>query len=144
MKPTILAVDLEGTLISNAVSQIPRPGLFPFLQYAHTRFSQLVIFTTVPEPLARRICGLLVSEEVAPEWFAHLPYIVWDGPTKDLRFVVPEVGQALLLDDHAPYVHPGQESFWVEIPLFGSPYADDDTGLELAKLRIEDRLSHSP
>lgn len=27
MKPTILAMDLEGTLISNAVSQIPRPGL---------------------------------------------------------------------------------------------------------------------
>jgi len=143
MKPTILAMDLEGTLISNAVSQIPRPGLFSFLQYVHSRFSRLVIFTSVPEPLARRICNLLVSEKVAPVWFAHVPYVVWEGPTKDLRFVVPEVGQALLFDDHSPYVHPGQEKLWVEIPLFGTPYADGDTGFDLAKLRIDERLSHS-
>lgn len=31
MTPTILAMDLEGTLISNVVSQIPRPGLLDFL-----------------------------------------------------------------------------------------------------------------
>ena len=30
MRPSILALDLEGTLISNAVSQIPRPGLYNF------------------------------------------------------------------------------------------------------------------
>jgi hypothetical protein len=34
MKPTILALDLEGTLISNAISQIPRPGLHCFLEDA--------------------------------------------------------------------------------------------------------------
>jgi len=107
MKPTILAMDLEGTLISNAVSQIPRPGLFPFLEYVRTRFSQLVIFTSVSEPLARKICVLLVTEGAAPAWFALLPYVDWDGPTKDLRFVASDVGQTLLLDDHAPYVHPG-------------------------------------
>ena len=142
MKPTILAMDLEGTLISNAVSQIPRPGLLPFLEYMKIQFNQLVIFTTVPEPLARRICGLLVTEGVAPPWFAQVPYIHWDGPTKDLRFVTSEAGKALLLDDHAPYVHPGQEGYWVEIPLFGSPYSDDDSALELAKLRIEQKLAN--
>lgn len=31
MRPTVLALDLEGTLISNAMSQIPRPGLHAFL-----------------------------------------------------------------------------------------------------------------
>jgi hypothetical protein len=31
IRPTVLAVDLEGTLISNTMSQIPRPGLFMFL-----------------------------------------------------------------------------------------------------------------
>ncbi|WP_269792844.1 NIF family HAD-type phosphatase [Stenotrophomonas sp. Iso1] len=141
MKPTILAMDLEGTLISNAVSQIPRPGLFPFLQYMRAQFSQLVIFTTVPEPLARRICSLLVAESAAPTWFAQLPYIFWEGPTKDLRFVTSDPCDAILLDDYAPYVHPGQESQWVEIPLFGSPYADDDIGLDLARLRIHERLA---
>lgn len=141
MKPTILAMDLEGTLISNAVSQIPRPGLFAFLGYVHVEFSHLVIFTTVPEPLARQICSLLVAERAAPAWFAQLPYVKWTGTTKDLHFVAADPAQVLLLDDHGPYVHPGQEGHWVEVPLFGSPYADDDDGLEIAKLRIGERLS---
>jgi len=141
MTPTILAMDLEGTLISNAVSQIPRPGLSPFLGYARARFQQLVIFTSVPKPLCRNICGLLVSEGVAPPWFEQLPYISWDGATKDLRFVAPDVDKVLLLDDHAPYVHPGQENHWVEVSLFGAPYPEDDTGLAEARLRIEQRLS---
>lgn len=141
MKPTILALDLEGTLISNAVSQIPRPGLFPFLEHIRVQFRDLVMFTTVPEPLMREICGLLVAEGAAPPWFSLLPYAHWEGPTKDLAFVTSDVRQALLLDDHAAYVHPGQEGHWVEIPLFGAPYADDDVGLELAKFRINERLA---
>ncbi|MHC1671701.1 NIF family HAD-type phosphatase [Stenotrophomonas maltophilia] len=141
MKPTILAMDLEGTLISNAVSQIPRPGLFSFLENVRVQFGQLVLFTSVPEPLAKKICKLLADEGAAPNWFAQLPYIEWDGPTKDLRFVAANVGQVLLLDDHAPYVHPGQEDYWVDVPLFASPYAADDTGLEVAMLRIEKALS---
>jgi len=60
MRPTILALDLEGTLISNAVSQIPRPGLYQFLEVAHELFEHLVIYTTVPEAAFRRISRLLV------------------------------------------------------------------------------------
>lgn len=51
MRPTILALDLEGTLISNAVSQIPRPGLYSFLEHVQGQFDQLVMFTTVEEGL---------------------------------------------------------------------------------------------
>ena len=51
IRPKILALDLEGTLISNAVSQIARPGLRPFLDEVRGQFDQLVVFTTVPEPL---------------------------------------------------------------------------------------------
>ncbi len=140
-KPTILAMDLEGTLISNAVSQIPRPGLFSFLESMRGQFDQLVLFTTVPEPLVRKICGQLVAEASAPPWFAQLPYTSWDGPTKDLRFVASDASSVLLLDDHAPYVHPGQQCQWLEIPLFGSPYPDDDAGLELATLQIYRRIA---
>jgi hypothetical protein len=32
MRISVLALDLEGTLISNAVSQFPRPGLLAFLE----------------------------------------------------------------------------------------------------------------
>lgn len=53
MRPSILALDLEGTLISNAVSQIPRPGLYEFLESAKSLFEGLVIFTTVPESTLR-------------------------------------------------------------------------------------------
>jgi len=141
MRPTTLALDLEGTLISNAISQIPRPGLFQFLETVRSQFEQLVMFTTVPETLTRTIAGLLVREGSAPEWFTQLPYVQWSGKTKDLSYVCPRLGAALLLDDHGPYVHPGQEQFWVEIPLFGSPYSDDDKGLMFATEKLKERLS---
>ena len=39
----VLALDLEGTLISNAMSQIARPGLREFLEFCGDRFPRLVI-----------------------------------------------------------------------------------------------------
>ncbi|WP_232767659.1 MULTISPECIES: NIF family HAD-type phosphatase [unclassified Stenotrophomonas] len=136
MKPTILALDLEGTLISNAISQIPRPGLCRFLEDVRTRFDRLMIFTTVPEERFRTIATLLARDGSAPDWFASLQYINWSGKTKDLRLISPHLGQALLLDDYGPYVHPGQEHLWVKIPLFGSPYPAEDDGLSLAMERL--------
>lgn len=139
MKPTILALDLEGTLISNAISQIPRPGLYGFLEEVHALFDQLMMFTTVPEDRFRSIAALLAREGSVPDWFAGLPYINWSGKTKDLRFASPNLGEALLLDDHGPYVHLGQEHLWVQVPLFGSPYPLDDDGLNLVLHRLLDR-----
>ncbi|MEN5286248.1 NIF family HAD-type phosphatase [Stenotrophomonas lactitubi] len=140
MKPTILALDLEGTLISNAVSQIPRPGLNQFLEDVRSQFEELVLFTTVPETLARRIAAILAREGSVPAWFVGLRYINWSGRTKNLSYVSPCLGEALLLDDHGPYVDGGQESLWVEIPLFGSPYSPDDDGLQIAAARPSDRI----
>jgi hypothetical protein len=48
---------------------------------------------------------------------------------------------ALLLDDHRPYIHRGQHKFWVEAPLFASPYLADDSGLQAAQRRIGERVS---
>ncbi|MCU1206317.1 NIF family HAD-type phosphatase [Stenotrophomonas maltophilia] len=141
MKPTILALDLEGTLISNAISQIPRPGLYRFLVGMRSKFDQLVIFTTVPEERVHQIAELLVAEGSAPDWFAQLRYVRWSGETKDLSYVSSCVGDALLLDDYASYVHPGQEHLWVEVPLFGSPYLPNDGGLEIASQRVVMRIS---
>ena len=107
--PTTLALDLEGTLISNAMSQIPRPGLFEFLSSCHQLFPRVVIFTTVKEALFRSIACQLVEEGVAPEWFATIEYISWQGATKDLRCITgAQVDKVLLVDDYEPYVHPGQ------------------------------------
>ncbi|WP_313206926.1 NIF family HAD-type phosphatase [Stenotrophomonas sp.] len=140
MRPTILAMDLEGTLISNAVSQIPRPGLFRFLEMVKGSFERVVVYTTVPEPAFRQIGRLLVAEGSAPEWFAHLPYVDWSGATKDLFRISPALGEAVLLDDHQAYVHPGQEKYWIEVELFGAPYDPSDSGLERALERITQRL----
>lgn len=141
---TILALDLEGTLISNAVSQIARPGLFRFLEQCKDLFPRIVIFTTVPESRFRTIARLLASEEQAPEWFAHLEYVSWSGKTKDLGLVQSaDARTVLLVDDFPGYVHPGQDRQWVPIEHFDFPYGDDDTGLADVLEVLEQLLQNS-
>lgn len=142
MKPTILALDLEGTLISNAISQFPRPGLYQFLTEANTLFDELVLLTTVPKDRFHSIARILVREEAAPTWFPAIPYTNWRGPTKDLRFVSPRLGDALLLDDYSAYVHAGQEHLWVRVPLFAPPYAAEDHGLHFALRELRARVEN--
>lgn len=141
MKPTILALDLEGTLISNAVTQFPRPGLRTFLDECRSLFPRVVAFTTVKEPRFRAIASMLVAEGTAPAWFPSIEYVRWEGPTKDLAFVQgarPE--EVLLLDDCADYVHAGQEPQWVPIDQFEAPYTPEDRGLADALQALKQRL----
>ena len=138
MNSYVLALDLEGTLISNAMSQIPRPGLAEFLTRCAELFPRIVMFTTVKEDRFRKIARLLVEEEVAPTWFSDMEYVAWHGETKDLRFVpgvLPQ--QVLLVDDFEKYVHPGQEAQWLQIEHFDYPYSSADTGLaEMLQLLV--------
>lgn len=128
--PRVLALDLEGTLISTAVSQFPRPGLFHFLERCRVLFERIVMFTSVPEERVRQIAQTLVEEGTAPAWFQHLQYVHWEGAIKDLAFISDcNVREALLVDDLAVYVHPAQLNQWVRIEPFEPPYADSDTGL---------------
>ncbi|MBK6651140.1 MAG: hypothetical protein IPG42_16530 [Betaproteobacteria bacterium] len=129
-RPTVLALDLEGTLISNAMSQIPRPGLFEFLSRCHALFPRVVMFTAVAEEKFRTIARLLVEERMVPEWYSTIEYIRWQGKTKDLNFI-PGVHprDALLVDDFEEFVHPGQESQWLQVEYFDYPYPDTDSGL---------------
>ena len=130
MKCDVLALDLEGTLISNAMSQIPRPGLADFLARCVEIFPRVVIFTTVREEVFRRVARLLVDVGFAPAWFADIEYVAWDGPTKDLSFIPgARAEQALLVDDFERYVHPGQEWQWIQVQHFDHPYPADDVGL---------------
>ncbi len=129
----VLALDLEGTLISNAMSQIPRPGLFAFLEHCREIFPRVVIFTTVDETRFRAIARVLVEERYAPAWFQDMEFVEWQGKTKDLNFIAgAEVASTLLIDDFEVYVHPGQEAQWVPIEYYAPPYSTQDT--ELAKV----------
>lgn len=143
-RPSVLALDLEGTLISNAMSQIPRPGLFEFLSKCRELFPRLVMFTTIKELQFRNIAKLLVSEGVAPDWFAQIEYVTWQGETKDLNFI-PGISpqEALLVDDYEKYVHPGQESRWLQIECFEPPYKATDTGLKKMLRLLEEHFTET-
>jgi hypothetical protein len=129
-KALVLALDLEGTLISNGISQIPRPGLLLFLTRCFELFPRIVMFTTVKEERFRQIATLLVEEGFAPAWFASIEYITWTGKTKDLSFVpCAELETTLLVDDFEEYVHQEQSAQWLKIDCFDYPYEQTDTGL---------------
>jgi hypothetical protein len=130
----VLALDLEGTLISNAMSQIARPGLRDFLEFCGGAFPRIVIFTAVPEDRFRAIARMLVSEGSAPGWFAGIECIEWDGRVKDLRFIPgADPADIILIDDHEAYIHPLQRRQWISIRPFEAPYREDDG--ELARVR---------
>jgi NLI interacting factor-like phosphatase len=139
-KQLTIALDLEGTLISNAVSQFPRPGLFTFLEYCHQNFvgvasrfeTRLVIFTAVNEVRFRSISRTLAEAGDVPDWFVDLEYINWHGTYKDLSFI-PDgtIDRTILIDDRIEYIHPDQKDRWLEIPGYEYPYLDDDRELDI-------------
>jgi hypothetical protein len=136
----IIALDLEGTLISNAVSQIPRPHLLQLLEFCYSRFDRVVIYTTVPEILFRKIAQLLYTEKCVPEWFVSLDYVIWTGGKKDLSFISKQGHSKIwLVDDHVEYIVGDQMSQWIGIDQFVHPYVNTDNALEKIVSRITDR-----
>ncbi len=77
--PRVLALDLEGTLISSAVSQFPRPGLRDFLAWALGNFERVVVFTSVRAEVAREVMATLVEYGDAPAAFADVEIVAWQG-----------------------------------------------------------------
>ena len=68
MNPITLALDLEGTLISNAMSQLPRQGLYAFMEGCAQRFERVVIFSAVRAERTRAILETLAAEGDVPSW----------------------------------------------------------------------------
>ena len=65
-KYSVIALDLEGTLISNAISQFPRPGLYRFLEFCYRNFSRVVLFTSVPKNRCQPIALYFVESGNVP------------------------------------------------------------------------------
>ncbi len=140
-RPTVLALDLEGTLISTAHSQIPRPGLCDFLKHCQALFPRIVIFTAVEEARFRPIARLLVENGDAPSWFADIEYIHWYGVIKDFKFIPnANVSDILLVDDFEPYVQKEQKSQWVRIENFDPPYPEVADELERVLKLLEQHV----
>ena len=87
MSIKVLALDLERTLVSDAMSSDPRPGLFDFLAFCHEQFERVALFTSVETSDAREVMEELARSDQVPAGFlARLEYVEWSGEHKDLRF----------------------------------------------------------
>ena len=132
----VIALDLEGTLISNAVSQIPRPGLWPFLDGCRSLTDRVVIFTAVSEDRFRAIAERLVDDGLAPPWFSEIEYVRWSGRYKDLAPIVSDQSCiVVLVDDLADYVHPDQRQQWIPIAPFDPSRPDAELAGVLTELQ---------
>jgi hypothetical protein len=135
----ILALDLERTLITDALSAEPRPGLLDFLTFCAGGFERVVLFTCVQQAEALEILeDLARSGHVPREWLDRLEYIEWNGEHKDLRFVpgaAPD--EVLLVDDDPTWIRPDQRDQWIAVVAWDG--GEDD---ELPRLRavLEGRL----
>ncbi len=120
----LLALDLEATLIDDAFSANPRPGLLRFLTYCDETFPRVALLTTVDEETAREVVDQLADNGHAPSSFANrVEYIDWQGEYKDLRCAQGvEWNNILFIDDDHGWVHPNQVSQHVPIaPWHGGP-----------------------
>lgn len=137
----VLALGLEGTLISGNNGMLARPGLFRFLSCCRPLFQRMVIFTTVTEADFRQIAANLVEEGSAPSWFENLEYVHWSGSNKNLTSVpVVEANYVLMADDHESHVPQGPQVQWIGVrrfePLSGHDDAELDHALEVLARRI--------
>ena len=146
MTPDIIALDLEGTLISNGMSQIPRPGLQQFLINCFAHFDRVVIYSALNEHRIQDVLQNLLSDGLlTSERHQQLEVLSCKGASKDLNLIPLAVAdQALLLDDMEAYVAPGQEKNWISIAPFEPPYASDDDALMTAWNHIAGHLLEPP
>jgi len=75
MDVTTIALDLEGTLISNAVSQFPRKGLYEFVEFCGSNFESVVFYTAVGDEIACEVVSGLAAEGLMPGWSPGLPFV---------------------------------------------------------------------
>jgi hypothetical protein len=153
----ILALDLEGTLVSNAMSLFPRPGLADFINWSREHFDCIVLYSAVSDRWARWCLLRLVEEGDAPKWFAKIPIIDWDRKNKkDLIAVSESIYRAglisaderdalslkniWLVDDQESFVVPEQHAQWVSIRMWLTPYPNDDIELYCVLEDLKRRL----
>ena len=117
MPVTVVALDLERTLVDNAMSGRPRPGLLDFFRFCDERFGRVVLFTTVDETDAREVMSdLFRSGHVPLSLYTRLEYVDWSGEFKDLSFIRGVAAtDVVLVDDDEGWVRPDQRDRWVSI-----------------------------
>jgi hypothetical protein len=136
MNIKVLALDLERTLISDAMNREPRPGLFSFLQFCVQHFERVVLFTSVSKRIAYEVLDDLWQQGHIPkEFIDKVEYIEWEGEHKDLRYVPnTQYSEILLIDDDEGWIKPEQKTQWIAIGEY-DPYLVQGEDRELARVR---------
>lgn len=137
----VLAVDLEGTLVSNAVSAFARPGLGAFLGWASTRFAEVVLYTAVRTERAEAVLDAVVELDDIPSSVLPARVITQVDRCKRLHRVADDDWAVLLVDDQAGAVCPAEVDRWIRIEEWSAPYARDDAGLRAARAALETRIA---
>lgn len=148
MSGKVLALDLEGTLVSNAVSCLPRPGLRAFLEWCFASFERVVLFTYVNPERARRVVEELAAlGDIPPETPARLEILAWPYQELEYKDLGLVAGVALddcyLVDDNEGFVLPEQKRRWIEIAEWERPYPDTDRELERVRRALERRMARA-
>jgi hypothetical protein len=136
----VLAVDLEGTLISNVVSRFPRPRLFEFFEFCQRSSFKTVLFTAVDSQFARSVMMQLERLVSIPVGMGMIPIVDWQKKTGDVHnpknlqyvqkmFPSTKLHNIYLIDDCEFFVALGQQLQWIQIEHYGTPYSQDDTEL---------------
>lgn len=140
----VLALDLERTLISDALHREPRPGLYNFLLFCCQRFERLLLFTSVNKKNAFVALQECVDHGDAPQVFLEkVEYVEWEGKYKDLRFVPNAVpSEVLIVDDDEGWIVPEQKAQWIGIAEY-DPYLVRGEDREFARVRriLEENIS---
>lgn len=135
-----LVLDIEGTLITNAVSIFPRPDLYKFLEFVKEKFDRIVVMTCLEERKFREVANILCNEGSAPKWFEQLEYINWKNHSgqiqqyKKLRFINKNIDNIWIIDDMERYISPDEISQWIEIESFVNPYRKDKEFKRIMKM----------
>lgn len=140
---TTIALDFEGTLISNCMNRTPRPGLCSFLESLRGLVPRIVIMTALDGRVAKDIIYLLADEGAVPSWFGQIECIGVNDSIKDLSVIEGEsVERCLLLDDCMSDVSGEQLSQWIEIPCFKSALSNQDAELHRCLEQIRTKVRH--
>lgn len=138
-KPKVLALDLEGTLITTAVSMLPRPGLYDFLDYCKGKFERIVMMTSVPFDWFEKVRKVLIDKTEVPQWFSKVEYISYSdckesnfGEYKDLRCIPNNnEDEVILIDDMEWFIRESQKDRWIEI----KPYNGEEDDREFERIK---------
>ncbi|MDT8445522.1 MAG: NIF family HAD-type phosphatase [bacterium] len=124
MKPRILALDVEGTLLVHQGRWVHcRSGLFDFLAWALSRFERVPFYTLLSEAQTRHIFELLSSQgDVPADLMPRFEFVVNPGWGKDLTAIEgAELDEIRLVDDSPGNILEDQRHLWLPIKSFRGP-----------------------